>query len=205
MIKLLVVLVASLFCCMSCGSDDAVDPGRPAGSPPQIADLDCFPASATENENGGAITLACTVNFEDADMDLETLVVRFRRDCGGGSWQEIPKDLEAGIKSNADVTRYDYHVTSQNVAATSRNYKATPSAFKSKALFGFEVDMVTTMEDTSLGLEWFIYPCHGGILCQTFVMLGSPQTTFENSRPAFEAVIESLTMHDVKPTVPNND
>jgi hypothetical protein len=113
-------------------------------------------------------------------------------------WQEITKNLEKSIKSNAEVTRYDAHLNSQNVAATSRNHEASPAAFKPKALFGFQVDMATTMEDTTVGLEWFIYPCHGGILCQTFVMIGGPQKTIKNSLPEFEAVIDSLTMQDVK-------
>ena len=43
--------------------------------------------------DAGAITVECTVNFEDADMDLETILVRFRQDCGGGSWQEVPKNV----------------------------------------------------------------------------------------------------------------
>jgi hypothetical protein len=92
--KLLVVLVCSLLCCMSCGSDDAVPgSGRPPGSAPQIADLGCDPSSATVGDGSGATTVDCTVDFEDADMDLETILVRFRKDCGGGSWQEIPKNV----------------------------------------------------------------------------------------------------------------
>ena len=71
----------------------AVDPGRPPGSAPQIADLGWDPPSATVGEGSGAVTVDCTVNFQDADMDLETILVRFRRDCGGGSWQEVPKNV----------------------------------------------------------------------------------------------------------------
>ena len=91
--RLLVVLVGSLLLCVSCGSDDAPIFGGVPGSAPQIADLQCDPSSATEDDNGGAITVRCTVNFEDADMDLETMVVRFRRNCGGGSWQEATEDV----------------------------------------------------------------------------------------------------------------
>ena len=92
--KLLVVLACSLLCCMSCGSDDGEPiPGRPPGSSPQIADLGCDPSSATVGDGSGATTVDCTVSFEDSDMDLETILVRFRRDCGGGSWQEIPKNV----------------------------------------------------------------------------------------------------------------
>jgi hypothetical protein len=78
---------------MSCGGDDEPVPEGPSGSPPQIADLDCSPSSATVGEGSGAITVECTVNFEDADMDLEIILVRFRRNCGGGSWQEVPKNV----------------------------------------------------------------------------------------------------------------
>jgi len=94
--KLLVVLVVSLLCCMSCGSDDGEPPsGKPPGSPPQIADLQCDPSSATVGDGNGATAVDCTVDFEDADMDLETIIVRVRRNCGGGSWQEFPTNVVA--------------------------------------------------------------------------------------------------------------
>ena len=92
--QLLVVFACSLLCCVSCGSDDGEPiPGRPAGSAPQIADLGWDPPSATVGDGSGAITVNCTVNFADADMDLDTILVRFRQDCGRGSWQEVPKNV----------------------------------------------------------------------------------------------------------------
>ena len=91
--KPIVVFFVSLLCCMSCGSDDEPIPGGPSGFPPQIADLGCDPSSATVGQGSGATTVECTVDFEDADMDLETILVRFRRNCGGGSWQEVPKSV----------------------------------------------------------------------------------------------------------------
>ena len=91
--KLLVVLVGSLLCCMSCGGDDGIIPGGPPGSSPQIADLGCDPSSATVGDGSGATKVDCTVSFEDADMDLETILVRYRRACGGGAWQEVPKNV----------------------------------------------------------------------------------------------------------------
>jgi hypothetical protein len=102
LLDVLVVLVGSLLCCVSCGSDDAPSFGGVPGSAPQIADLQCDPSSATEDDNGGAITVACTVNFEDADRDLETMVVRFRRNCGGGAWQEATEDV---ISQTAGLTQ----------------------------------------------------------------------------------------------------
>ncbi len=129
--NLLAVLVVSLLCCVSCGSDDAVDPGRPAGSPPQIADLDCIPDSAAVGENGGAITLDCSVSFEDADMDLETIILRRQRNCGG-SWQEFPTsvvdqtagrirgtiDFQITALTNCPAGNYPYEISAQD--ATNR-------------------------------------------------------------------------------------
>ncbi len=125
---LLAILLASLFCCMSCGSDDAVDPGRPAGSPPQIADLNCDPTAVTVGEGSGATTVDCTVSFSDADQDLETILVRFRQNCGTGSWQEIPNDVIAQTagrtqgqldfdfiaETNCPASNYPYDITAED-------------------------------------------------------------------------------------------
>jgi hypothetical protein len=126
--RLLFVIAISLLFCTSCGSDDAVDPQRPPGSPPQIADLDCEPSSAIVDENGGAITVECTVNFEDADMDLETIFVRFRPNCWRGSWQKVPKDVisqTAGrtqgpilfdfiAETNCEPNNYPYEISAED-------------------------------------------------------------------------------------------
>jgi hypothetical protein len=100
--RLLVVLVGSLLCCTSCGSEDDPIFGGVPGSAPQIADLLCDPSFATVGDGSGAITVECTVNFADADMDLETILVRSRRDCGGGSWQEVPKNV---VSQTAGLTQ----------------------------------------------------------------------------------------------------
>jgi hypothetical protein len=100
--KLLVVLVGSLLCCVSCGSEDDPIFGGVPGSAPQIADLECDPSSATVGDGNGAVTVECTANFADADMDLETMVVRFRRNCGGGAWQEATEDV---ISQTAGLTQ----------------------------------------------------------------------------------------------------
>ncbi len=126
--KLLVVLALSLVCCMGCGSEDAVDPGRPPGSAPQIADLEWNPSSAIVGDGSGAVTVDCTVSFQDADMDLETILVRFRRDCGGGSWQEVPKnvisqtagrtqgeiDFDFIAETNCPVNNYPYDISARD-------------------------------------------------------------------------------------------
>ena len=127
--KLFAVLVASLLCCMSCGDDDnGSGPEGPSGSAPQIADLGCNPSSATVGEGSGATTVACTVSFEDADMDLETIVVRFRKNCGGGSWQEVPKnvieqtagkiqgdiDFDFIAETNCPASNYPYEISAKD-------------------------------------------------------------------------------------------
>jgi hypothetical protein len=126
--NLLVVLAVSLVCCMSCGSEDAVYPGRPPGSAPQIADLVWDPPSAIVGDGSGATEVDCTVSFQDADMDLETILVRFRRDCGGGSWQEVPKnvisqtagrtqgeiDFDFIAETNCPANNYPYDISARD-------------------------------------------------------------------------------------------
>ena len=126
--RLLIVLVASLFCCVSCGDDDGSDHSGAPGSSPQIADLACDPSSVTAGTGSGAITVDCTVNFEDADMDLETIVVSFRQDCGGGARKEVPKNVvnQAAGRTQGEVVfdfiaetdcpagNYPYEITAED-------------------------------------------------------------------------------------------
>jgi hypothetical protein len=82
--KLLVVLVGSLLCCVSCGSDDCPTCPRPpgaSGSPPQLANLACVPDSAPA-EGTGSITIDCSMTFSDQDGDLETIVFSYVQGCG---------------------------------------------------------------------------------------------------------------------------
>ncbi len=123
-----VVLVLSLICCVSCGDDDGSNHGGLPGSSPQIADLACDPSSVTAGAGAGAITVDCTVSFEDADMDLETIVVSFRQDCGGGARKEVPKNVvsQAAGRTQGDVdfdfiaetdcpaSNYPYEITAED-------------------------------------------------------------------------------------------
>ena len=80
--KLLVVLVGSLLCCMSCGSDDCPTCPRPpgaSGSPPQLANLACVPDSAPA-EGTGSITIDCSMTFSDQDGDLDAVTTVLGQD-----------------------------------------------------------------------------------------------------------------------------
>jgi len=99
--KLVVVLVVSLLCCMSCGGDDCEvcpRPPRPSGSPPVISTLECNPSSAGVGEDGGAITIDCSLFFRDPDGDLETVVFTYLDGCG-----EDPGPLEIDVRGQAGL------------------------------------------------------------------------------------------------------
>lgn len=99
--KLLVVLVVSLFCCMSCGGDDCPTcPGspRPSGSPPVISDLQCNPSSADIGQSGGVLTIGCSVDFIDPDEDFETILEKVlfsAQDCGKDPLSDISIDVRS--------------------------------------------------------------------------------------------------------------
>ena len=128
--KFFVVLVSSLLCCMSCGGDSGSGPEGPSGSSPQIADLECSPTSAIVGEGSGATVVACTVSFEDADMDLETILVRFRQNCGRGSWKEAPTNVveQTAGKVQGDI---DFDFIAETACAAT-NYPYEISAKDSK-------------------------------------------------------------------------
>lgn len=139
--KLLVAVVVSLVCCMSCGGDDGGSGGGPVGSPPRIAQLDCDPSSATVDEGFGAVMVACGVEFEDPDMDLEWILVRFHQDCGVGQTNEVPKNVvsqTAGrtqgddlvfdfiAETNCDPGTYDYEILAEDSEDTKSNTLVLP-------------------------------------------------------------------------------
>ena len=99
--RLLVIFVVSLFCSMSCGSDDCPTCPRPpgaSGTPPVISSLQCEPSSAEVGEGGGGITTTCSLFFRDPDGDLETVVFSYLDGCGVD-----PGPLDIDVRDQAGV------------------------------------------------------------------------------------------------------
>ena len=118
-------------------------------------------------------------------------------DAPDEKFREIPQKMKETIGKDTEVSRYVSQVNIENLATTHRNYRTNARSFKSEALYEIEFDMVYSLDDVTAGLDWFIYPCHKTNFCQTMVMLYSQKDKFENNEPAFDSVVESLTMHDV--------
>ena len=118
-------------------------------------------------------------------------------DAPDEKFREIPQTMKETIEKDTEVSRYVSQVNIENLATTHRNYRTNARSFKSEALYEIEFDMVYSLDDVTAGLDWFIYPCHKTNFCQTMVMLYSQKDKFENNEPAFDSVVESLTMHDV--------
>ena len=105
--RLLVVLVGSLLCCMSCGSDDEPIPGGPSGSPPRIANLECIPPSAPA-EGTGSITIDCSLFFRDQDGDLEAIIFSYIQGCGqnpGDDYFDVSD--QSGVQQQGDIELKD--------------------------------------------------------------------------------------------------
>jgi len=122
--KLLVVLVVSLFCCMSCGSDDEEpSPGGPSGSPPVISDLQCPRTTLDSGEGGGAATVEdCLVGFFDEDEDLETILQKglySDQDCGVDPLPDFPIDVRPQTVGQQQGTiLFDARIQTNCVAGT---------------------------------------------------------------------------------------
>jgi hypothetical protein len=115
----------------------------------------------------------------------------------GRKIREILPMMKETLEKDNKVSRWDSQVSIESLSATHRNYNANASSFKSEAVYEIEVDMVYSIQDVTAGMDWFIYPCHRTNFCQTMVILICEKDKFETNRPAFESVVESLTMHDV--------
>ena len=93
--KLLVVFVASVFLCMSCGDDDSGS-GGPSGTAPVISNLQCDPSTAAIGEGGGGITMDCSLFFRDQDKDLHRVVFSYLDGCGSAPPLDQNVSLAAG-------------------------------------------------------------------------------------------------------------
>lgn len=111
--------------------------------------------------------------------------------------QELPQMVKAGLEEKIEVLRFDSNVDLRSLYETDRNYKASPSSYRSEPLCRIETDLKGVLDDYTLGYDWFAYPCHKSNTCFTIVMLATRLDYFDKNRTAFNAVSKSLTMHDV--------
>ena len=124
--KMLLVFVALLLSCVSCGGDDCPTcprPPSPSGSPPVISDLECTPTSAEMGQGGGAISMSCTLFFRDPDGDLESIVFSYVDGCGQDPGPlDIDVRGQAGVQEQGDINLVNLQVKT-NCAADTYTYE----------------------------------------------------------------------------------
>ena len=138
--------------------------------------------------SGGIITIANDKRRHSFQDLLDTPERKIR---------EILPMMKEKIETDTKVSRFESQVNVESLSTTHRNYIANARSYKPEALYEIEVDMEYSLNDVTAGLDWFICPCHKTNFCQTAVILFSVSEKFESNRPAFESVVESLTMHDM--------
>ncbi len=85
-------------------------------------------------------------------------------------FHELAPMLVQETRKTAEAPRWDNEVKVKNLSTTYLNYKVR--------------------------FDWFFYPCHKAEFCETVAILMCEKDKFETNCPAFESVVESLTMHD---------
>jgi len=116
--KLLVVFVASVFLCMSCGDDDDASSGGSSGSSPVISSLECDPVSAAVAEGSGAINMDCSIFFRDQDGDLDRVVLRYPQGCRTVSQVSIDVSAQTGVQQQGTIQIQDLIIQTSCVAGT---------------------------------------------------------------------------------------
>lgn len=72
----------------------------------------------------------------------------------------VPHLFKIEAEKWGELSRFESHVYVRNLFATNRNYVANPSSYKSEPIFEMELDINATINDGTLGIDWFAYPCH---------------------------------------------
>ncbi len=112
-------------------------------------------------------------------------------------WHQIEQDMKKTLSGDGNLSRYNSKIKIENLAATYANWRKNRSSFKSKAVYEIETDLKYSMGDSKVDFFMYLYPCHNKNFCMTAVMLGSEIERYDQNRPVFEVVAESLTMHDL--------
>jgi len=112
-------------------------------------------------------------------------------------WHQIEQDMKKSMSKDGNLFRYNSKIKIDNLAATYANWRENRSSFKSKAIYEIETDLKYSMHDSKVDFCMYLYPCHNKSFCMTAVLLGSEIERYDQNRPVFEAVAESLTMHDL--------
>ena len=111
------------------------------------------------------------------------------------TWERMPRELERRMGEKGEVIRFDYELHPDYLARTRGNQTASPLNFKPEALLTAEFDMRYSSGDGKSRIKWYLYPCQGQNTCQTILMLSCNQDQYEANRPAFDAIVSSLSVH----------
>ena len=112
-----------------------------------------------------------------------------------GAWEQLLLTLEEQMGTKGEVIGFDHELYPGSLAQTLRNSDASPLAFKPQALLTAEFDMRYTDGDSKSRIRWDLYPCQGNKTCQAIFLLSCNRDQYEANRPAFDAVVSSLTIH----------
>lgn len=135
---------------------------------------------------GGLIGILNLADENDFDTYLQAPL---------STWERMPRELERRMGEKGEVIRFDYELHPDYLARTRGNQKASPLTFKPEALLSAEFDMRYSSGDSKSRIEWYLYPCQGQNTCQTILMLSCNQDQYEANRPAFDAIVSSLSVH----------
>lgn len=142
---------------------------------------------ALVNQAGGGIIAIISLSNEG---NFNTYVNTSER-----AWEQLLPALEEQMSRKGEVVGFDHELYPDSLAQTLRNRDAGPLAFKPQALLSAEFDMRYTDGDSKSRIRWYLYPCQGRNTCQAIFILSCDQDQYDVNRPAFDAVVSSLTIH----------
>ncbi|MDJ0668507.1 MAG: hypothetical protein QNJ61_14565, partial [Desulfobacterales bacterium] len=84
----------------------------------------------------------------------------------------------------------------ENLHTTQQNYFANQFAYKPEKAYGVETRFEIKDRTIHFYFDSFLFPCRNTKSCEAIVILTCNDEDLQKNRPAFEAVLSSLAMHD---------
>lgn len=138
-------------------------------------------------KSGGLIAIMNNVNRIDYDQYF---------DISYAKWDEIISGLKSSLEEELPVVGFKHSVKMENLYTTQQNYFANQFAYKPDKVYAVETRFEIKDRTIHFNFDAFLFPCRNTKSCEAIIILTCDDKDFLENKPAFEALLSSLSMHD---------
>ena len=111
-------------------------------------------------------------------------------------WAHRIDEMKERLKHKVTVLDFAYWISKDNLVTTQQNYFISQRAYKPEKAFGVDALIAENQDRKRMNFEWFLFPCHRDHSCQITIMMACREDRYEETRPAFGRVVDTLRAHD---------